>query len=287
MQSFQIVHRTYYRFSEPVTLGKHRFRIYPRESRECRVESFNLILSPNAPLRWQKDAEDNSVAIVNLGIVSQTFSVESEVVIQQYSDNPFDFILEDYALEYPRSGKFAYRINEGNLLEAYRVLPPEETYTQLTQWIASVWQKNEMIQTHVLLERLCRAIYTRFIYTIRDEPGVQTAIQTLKLNSGSCRDFSLLLIEASRCLGFAARFVSGYLHSPPNAQNFGATHAWVEVYLPGAGWKGFDPTVGALANADNIAVAVSAYPDSIPPIEGVFSGHAISTMDVGVWVTRL
>jgi transglutaminase-like putative cysteine protease len=172
-------------------------------------------------------------------------------------------------------------------LEPYRVLPPEETHSQLKKWIATVWQRNESIQTHVLLERLCRAIYTTFSYTVRDEPGVQSAIQTFEFNSGSCRDFSLVLIEAARCLGFAARFVSGYLHSPPSSQNFGATHAWVEVYLPGAGWKGFDPTVGALASADNIAVAVSAYPDSIPPIEGVFSGNATSTMDVGVWVTRL
>lgn len=287
MQRFQIIHRTYYHFSGPVTLGRHSFRIYPRESRECRVESFNLIITPDVPLRWQKDVEDNSIAITNLGIVAQTLSVESEVIIQQYSDNPFDFILEEYALNYPRSGSFTYTIDEGNLLEPYRVLPPEATYDRLIAWIATFWRRTEAIQTHVLLERLCRGIYSTFSYTIRDEPGVQTAIQTLTLNSGSCRDFSLVLIEAARCLGFAARFVSGYLHSPPNAQNFGATHAWVEIYLPGAGWKGFDPTVGALASADNIAVAVSAYPDSIPPIEGVFSGNATSTMDVGVWVTRL
>ncbi len=287
MQRFQIIHRTYYHFSEPVTLGQHSFRIYPRESRECRVESFNLALSPNLPLRWQKDVEDNSIAIANLGVTAQTLSVESDAIIQQFSDNPFDFILEEYALNYPHTGVFAYTVTDGNLLEPYRVLPPKGTYDLLSKWIATIWTQDETIQTYVLLERLCRAIYNTFAYTIRDEPGVQSAIETLQLNSGSCRDFSLVLIEAARCLGFAARFVSGYLHSPPNAQNFGATHAWVEVYLPGAGWKGFDPTVGALASADNIAVAVSAYPDSIPPIEGVFSGNAISTMDVGVWVTRL
>lgn len=287
MQRFQIIHRTYYHFSNPVMLGRHIFRVYPRESRDCRVESFSLVLSPDVPLHWQKDVEDNSIAIANLGITAQILSVESDVIIQQYSDNPFDFILEEYALQYPQSGSFTYSVDENNVLEPYRVLPPEKTYSQLVMWISRFWRRDEAIHTHMLLERLCKGIYNTFSYTLRDEPGVQTAIQTLALNSGSCRDFSLVLIEAARCLGFAARFVSGYLHSPPNTQNFGATHAWAEIYLPGAGWKGFDPTVGALASADNIAVAVSAYPDSIPPIEGVFSGDAESTMDVGVWVTRL
>ena len=287
MQRFQIIHRTYYHFSNPVILGQHSFRIYPRESRECRVESFSLLLDPQLPLRWQKDVEDNSIGIANLALTTQSLSIESDAIIQQYSDNPFDFILEEYALIYPQTGVFIYTIADGNLLEPYRVLPLKITYDLLSNWIATVWTQDEIIQTYVLLERLCRAIYNTFTYTIRDEPGVQSVIDTLKLTSGSCRDFSLVLIEVARCLGFAARFVSGYLHSPPNAQNFGATHAWVEVYLPGAGWKGFDPTLGALASADNIAVAVSAYPDSIPPIEGLFRGNAVSTMDVGVWVTRL
>jgi len=287
MQRFQIVHRSYYQFSEPVTLGQHSFRIYPRESRECRVESFSLLLRPSFPLRWQKDVEDNSIAIADLGMTAQSLSVESDAVIIQFSDNPFNFILEEYALYYPQTGVFTYSITDGNLLEPYRPLPDNNTYQLLSSWIATIWARSEAIQTYILLERLCRAIYSSFIYTIRDEPGVQSVTETLRLNSGSCRDFSLVLIEAARCLGFAARFVSGYLHSPPNTQNFGATHAWVEIYLPGAGWKGFDPTLGGLASADNIAVAVSAYPDSIPPIEGVFCGNAISTMDVGVWVTRL
>jgi transglutaminase-like putative cysteine protease len=287
MQRFQIIHRTYYHFSNPVILGQHSFRIYPRESRECRVESFSLLLDPQLPLRWQKDVEDNSIGIANLALTTQSLSIESDAIIQQYSDNPFDFILEEYAFIYPQTGVFIYTMTDGNLLEPYRVLPLKITCDLLSNWIATVWTQDEIIQTYVLLERLCRAIYNTFTYTIRDEPGVQSVSDTLRLTSGSCRDFSLMLIEAARCLGFAARFVSGYLHSPPNAQNFGATHAWVEVYLPGAGWKGFDPTLGALASADNIAVAVSAYPDSIPPIEGLFSGDAVSTMDVGVWVTRL
>lgn len=142
-------------------MGRHSFKIYPRESRECRVEWFSLALSPNGPLLWQKDVEDNSVAIANLGVTTQVLSVESDVVTQPYSDNPFDFILEDDALDYPRSGTFAYTLDENNLLEPYRVLPPEETCKQLTQWIASVWKKSDSIQTHVLLERLCRWVTFR------------------------------------------------------------------------------------------------------------------------------
>lgn len=287
MQRFRIIHRTYYRFSQPVILGRHRLRIYPRESSECRVESFSVNLDPSIKLRWHRDAEDNSVAVADFVITTQALSIESDVIIQQHNEHPLDFTLEEYAVNYPLDGSFAYTIDDGNLLAPYRVLPPKATYEQIQKWIARFWQQGDPIQTYALLERLCRAIYQNFSYTIRDEPGVQTSLQTLELNSGSCRDFSLLLIEAARCLGFAARFVSGYLHSPPNVQNFGATHAWAEVYLPGAGWKGFDPTVGGLASADNIPVAIAAQAQAVPPIEGVFTGDAESTMDVGVWVTRL
>ena len=116
---------------------------------------------------------------------------------------------------------------------------------------------------------------------------MQTALATLSRGTGSCRDFAYLFMEAVRRLGFAARFVSGYLHSPPSSINFGATHAWAEVYLPGAGWKGFDPTIGEIVGTQHIAVAVARMPELVPPIAGSFVGPPGAKLNVGVWVTEL
>jgi len=256
MQRKKIIHRTYYLFSEIVTLGRHSLRLYPREGRDCRVESFSVSVNPFIQLRWYKDVEDNSVAVADFSIETQALSIETECIIQQYNDNPFDFLLESDALNYPLIGLFQYSTTDSNVLAPYRILPPIETQVQLIPWIGQFWQQGEMIQSYTLLERLNKVIYTSFAYAVRDEPGVQSTVKTLSIQRGCCRDFSLLFMEVARCLGFAARFVSGYLQSPPNGQDFGSTHAWVEVYLPGAGWKGFDPTAGLLAGEDNIAIAV-------------------------------
>jgi transglutaminase-like putative cysteine protease len=110
-------------------------------------------------------------------------------------------------------------------------------------------------------------------YQMREAPGVQTPGATVAQQSGSCRDFATLFMEACRLMGLAARFVSGYLHCPATEAGHGATHAWAEVYLPGAGWKGFDPTIGALVGVDHIPVAVHRHPEAIPPIAGSFVGQ--------------
>ncbi|MFZ2313343.1 MAG: transglutaminase family protein [Methylobacter sp.] len=115
-----------------------------------------------------------------------------------------------------------------------------------------------------------KAIATGFAYQQREEPGVQTPADTLTRRTGSCRDFATLFIEACRSLGLAARFVSGYLYSLTLPQGQGATHAWSEVYLPGAGWKGFDSTSGQVVGNQHITVAVSRHPESVPPVSGSF-----------------
>jgi len=138
-----------------------------------------------------------------------------------------------------------------------------------------------------LLERLAIHIQQTLTYRVREEPGVQTPTDTLFRGTGSCRDFANLFMAAARYLGFAARFVSGYLHAEPSAFNYGATHAWAEVFLPGAGWKGFDPTLGIIVGTDHIAVAVARQPEAVPPVAGSFVGPPSSNLDVGVWVTEL
>jgi transglutaminase-like putative cysteine protease len=156
----------------------------------------------------------------------------------------------------------------------------------LNDWIYTFYKSSESIETYTLLQRLTKHIYTTFSYKMREEAGVQTVQETLTLGSGSCRDFALLFMEAVKCLGLASRFVSGYLYAPLMVEEVGSTHAWAEVYIPGPGWKGFDPTIGDLVGSDHIPVAVARLAESVPPISGSFTGDAKSTMDVGVWVSQ-
>ncbi len=281
MQRYKIVHRTYYNFSGTVRLGPHRLRLRPREDYELRIESSALKITPAAILLWHRDVEGNSVATATFDQPANRLAVESEVIIQQYNETPLDFLVADYAIDYP----FTYQPDDKILLSPYMALPKRKTEKLLAEWTMNFWQPGEPIQTYTLLQRLAAHIHRTLSYQLREEPGVQAVAQTLSCGTGSCRDFAVLFMEAARCLGLAARFVSGYLHAPPSAANFGATHAWAEVYLPGAGWKGFDPTIGEIAGMDHIAVAVARLPESVPPIAGSFVGAPGASLDVGVWVT--
>jgi len=282
MQRYKIIHRTYYNYSSEVTLGPHSLLLRPREDYELRIESFLLTTAPRATLLWHRDVEDNSVAIATFDALTQQLVIESEVIIQQYNEAPLDFMVADYAIDYP----FVYRQEDKVLLLPYMALPGSEATNVVKKWLATFWQPSEQIQTYTLLQRLASNIYQTLSYQVREEPGVQTALQTLSCRTGSCRDFAFLFIVAARCLGLASRFVSGYIHAPLMSDKIGATHAWAEVYLPGAGWKGFDPTIGEIAGTDHIAVAVARLPESVPPIAGSFVGASTSSLNVGVWVSR-
>lgn len=281
MQRFKIIHRTYYNYSSSVVLGTHNLLLRPRENHELRIESFSLNITPKAKILWHRDVEDNSVAIADFSSIAQQLLIESEVIIQQYNESPLDFIVSTYAINYP----FKYQDNDKFILSPYMVLPNEQTRILLNNLIFNVYKLNEEIQTYTLLQRLTTYIYKNLTYKIREEAGVQSPSETLTLGTGSCRDFAYLFMEAVKCLGFASRFVSGYLYAPLMSEQVGSTHAWAEVYLPGAGWKGFDPTIGNIVGKDHIPVAVSRIPDNISPISGSFSGVATSNLDVGVWVT--
>jgi transglutaminase-like putative cysteine protease len=283
MQRYKVLHRTYYDFSGPVWLGPHALRLRPREGHELRIESSTLEITPPAKLRWHRDVEDNSVAIATFDSPASQLVIESEVLLQQFNEAPLDFLVADYATDYP----FAYTLEERVVLSpCMRVAEPTAS-DRLTNWVANLWQPGERLQTYALLQHLCVHIHQTLAYQLREEPGVQTAADTLSRGTGSCRDFANLFMEAARHLGLAARFVSGYLHAAPSAVNFGSTHAWAEVYLPGAGWKGFDPTIGEIVGTSHFAVAVARLPESVPPIAGSFVGPPGASLQVGVWVTEL
>jgi len=282
MHRYKIIHRTYYNYSTKVTLGEHRLLLRPKEDHELRINSFILRSEPNAKIFWSRDVEDNSVAMAKFTQKTRQLFIESEVVIEQYNESPLDFLVSEYAVEYP----FSYKTSDQALLMPYMILPPEQTRIILNNWISYFYNSNAPIQTYTLLHKIANYIFNNFTYRVREEAGVQSSQETLTLNSGSCRDFAHLFMETVRCLGLASRFVSGYLYAPLMAHEVGSTHAWAEVYVPGAGWKGFDPTIGDIVGSNHIRVAIAADAEAVPPISGTYSGDAESTLDVGVWVSR-
>lgn len=283
MQRYRILHRTYYTFSGAVQLGPHVLRLRPREDHEVRIESAKLELTPSATLRWHRDVEDNSVAIATFKDSASQLVIESDVIIKQFNAKPLDFLVDAQAVDYP----FAYSGEDQSVLSPYMNASQRDRGDPVIAWVETLWRPGERIQTYALLQRLCVDIHQRVGYRVREEPGVQEPAQTLALGTGSCRDSAALFMDAARCLGFSARFISGYVQAEPSALNYGATHAWAEVYLPGAGWKGFDPSIGQMAGPQHIPVAVARFPESIPPVAGTYLGAPGATLSVGVWVTEV
>lgn len=281
MKRYKIIHQTTYKYSDRVQLYPHTLRLRPREGHELRIESSKLDISPTATLRWHRDVEGNSVSIATFESQSEELTVKSEIVIQKYDLFPHDFLVADYAVDYP----FSYLEEDKVLLSPYLVGAQQSQSKLLTDWVDQVWKSGEQIQTFALLLRLNQRIYQSLQYRKREEEGVQSAEDTLSCGSGSCRDSASLFMAAAQRLGFAARFVSGYIFTDSTSNESGSTHAWAEVLIPGAGWKGFDPTIGSIVGADHIAVAVSRLPESVPPIAGNFFGAPGSSMTVNVWVT--
>lgn len=283
MKRFKILHQTSYEFSEQVQLLPHTLRLRPREGHELRIESSVLDISPNASLRWHRDVEGNSVATASFSEKAQTLKIVSETIIQKYDHVPYDFLVADYAVNYP----FNYNDEDKVLLSPYMEKVSKSDQSKLNELLFNVYQQSEAIQTFALLLRLNQHVYKTISYKRREEEGVQSATETLSLGSGSCRDSAFLFMAAAQQLGFAARFISGYIYSATDIAQSGATHAWVEVFIPGAGWKGFDPSIGNIVGTEHIAVAVARLPESVPPISGSFIGQPGAKMSVNVWVTEL
>jgi transglutaminase-like putative cysteine protease len=282
MRRLKIVHRTRYEFPASVRLGPHRLLLRPREGHEVHIESSLLETSPPATLHWLRDIYDNSVAIASFDVPTTQLMIDSEVIVQHFDVAPLDFLVAEEAVNYP----FRYDPDTAAVLRPYLVDVDEPVeHEALRSWLAQRWHAGEQVQTYTLLQRLCRDIQQTLTYQAREYPGVQSAAETLARGAGSCRDFASLFMLAARCLGLAARFVSGYLNAPHIGS--GATHAWAEVYLPGAGWKGFDPTLAEMAGSKHIAVAVARRPDVVSPVAGTFYGPPGASLFVDVDVSAL
>ncbi len=283
MQRLGIKHITEYIFPTPVTLKQHKLLLRPREGHDVRIETSKLEITPAYNIKWQRDVFDNSLAIVNFLAATNKLVISSEVVIQHYGQAPYDFLLEDYAVNFP----FKYAIGEQIELSAFQlpIFPNDQQIIQ--NWLQQLSLTG--MDTFSMLVKLNQTISNQFQYQMREEAGVQSPALTLSQRSGSCRDYATLFIEACRTLGLASRFVSGYLHAPATEAGNATTHAWAEVYLPGTGWKGFDSTGGLVTGNHHIAVAVARDSQTVPPVSGSFIGPSASlpTMRVNVQVNLL
>ncbi len=285
MRRIQIQHTTAYHYEEPVNLLPHTLHLRPREGHDLRLESSRLDINVPFNIRWQRDVYGNSVAIVSFTEPATELIISSEVVVEHYEDQPLDFNVTDNARHYP----FHYDPMEQIDLTPYQLSLFPQDYRKLQEWISSICQKGGLLDTVELLTSINNRIVSKLDYRVREEPGVQSPADTLSRGNGSCRDFATLFIEICRSCGLASRFISGYLLNEGSVEKHATTHAWSEIYLPGAGWRGFDSTSGLVVSGDHIAVAVHRHPEAIPPIAGSFLGtiNAKPRLEVDVQVTRL
>jgi transglutaminase-like putative cysteine protease len=270
-----------------VTFGRHRLMLRPRDSHDLRLVEASLTLSPPGKVRWLHDVFGNSVALVDFEKAADELSIVSTLVIERYAREKLDFPIAPEAESYPFMHSADDRSDLGRLRERHYPDPQGQVEEWARQFIIET-----PANTFNLLATMNAAIRGSFKYNAREEEGTQTPLETLERKSGTCRDYALLFIEAVRTLGFGARFVTGYLYDPAldggdaAIQGAGATHAWAEVYLPGAGWVEFDPTNALIEGENLIRVAVTRDPAQAVPIGGTFAGEGeFVGMDVEVTVT--
>jgi transglutaminase-like putative cysteine protease len=268
MTRFSIRHETRYDYERPVSFGPHRLLVRPRDSHAIRIISADLTLSPPGETRWTLDALANSVCHFTPRGEARSLSIISDLTIERYPAP-----LEVFPVRDPRSAApVDYQLSDRAVLAPF-MNPASEDIQGLMPWVrAQIGPSGEPAMDFLL--RLTWIIHDSFEYRAREEEGVQSPAETLRRRSGTCRDYAWLMVEALRHLGYAARFVTGYLYSPRVAQvrGAGATHAWVQVFLPDLGWLEFDPTNGVAESPDLIPVAVARTPDEAAPISGTVHG---------------
>lgn len=283
MTSFRVRHITSYRYARPVSFGQHRLMFRPRDSFDQYLHAATLEIDPTpGKIRWIHDAFGNCVAFVDFEGKSATLRFETRIHLDHTPLPAPALEIDAGALSYP----FAYEAEEAaDLAPTLRVHYP---HPEVERWARRFLRPTGTTETGHLLMTLCFAIHEGFAYARRAERGTQPPALTLAIRRGTCRDFALLMMEAVRTLGFAARFVSGYVYvadrdGPPTLGG-GSTHAWCQVYLPGAGWVEFDPTNGIVGNRDLIRVAVTRDPSQAVPLSGSYIGTASDFLDMSVQV---
>jgi transglutaminase-like putative cysteine protease len=283
--TLEIHHKTTYRFNRPVGLGPHRLMLRPRESRDLRLTSHTLAITPVATVTWAHDVAGNAVAMATFTTMTDTLVFDSVAQIQLSAAAWPVFDIAASAIYFP----FRYSDDEWTDLGSLTVLQYPDPAGPLRGWAQSFVRSNPT-DTLSLLKDLSVGVAERISYQDREAEGTQSPNQTLNRGWGSCRDFAVLFAEAARSLGFGARIVSGYLHNPNQdrvgSTGAGSTHAWAEVFVPGAGWITFDPTNRSVGGANLIPVALVRDIRQAMPVSGSFAGEtgAFQGMDVEVSV---
>ena len=286
MTQVRISHTTVYHYRHPVSLSAHRLMLRPRESRELQLISHDLKVSPDAAISWAHDVPGNAVATASFSGQTDVLRIESKLELE-LTANPWPiFNIATSALNYP----FFYTNDDRADLGALAIQQYLDPMGRLQKWARS-FVKGSSTDTLELLKAISHGVAESLQYEVRESEGTQTPIESLDRGKGSCRDFAILFAEAVRSLDIGARIVSGYLYDPQStatgSSGSGSTHAWAEVYVPGAGWINFDPTNRSIGGFNLVPVAVARDITLLMPVSGSYVGaaDAFAGMEVEVLVS--
>jgi transglutaminase-like putative cysteine protease len=283
MPVLTITHRTEYRYASAVAPGPHRLMLRPRETRELRLLSFELIVQPAATVTWAHDVAGNSIATASFSGLTDTLSVESRMTVDLDAQAWPVFDIAASAQQYP------FRYTDEDWIDLGALARPQyvDVAGRLSDWVEGFVMARPT-DTLSLLQDVASGVSNRISYQSREVEGTQGPLETLDRGWGSCRDIAVLFAEAVRTLGFGARIVSGYLFDASRdlvgSAGAGSTHAWVEVFVPGAGWISFDPTNRSMGSANLIPVAAARHITQVAPVTGSFHGRAGDLLGMNVQV---
>ena len=283
MIALRIQHKTTYRYREPVWLGPHRLMLRPRESRDLRLISSFVTVMPSAVVGWAHDVSGNAVATATFQALTDHLVIESVAELELDAPAWPVFDIAAAAASYP----FDYLPDDLLDLGALRLQQYSDPSGGLRDWTRA-FVRSHPTDTLSLLKDLSVGVAETIRYQSREDEGTQSPLETLERGWGSCRDFAVLFVEAARSLGFGARIVSGYLYNPERERQPATTHAWAEIFVPGAGWITFDPTNRSVGGFNLIPVAVACNIHQAVPVSGSFVGmtDAFQGMSVDVSVVE-
>ncbi len=282
-EQIHLIHETVYSYSAPVTFTPHRLVLRPREGHEVRLNTMQLTTFPASLITWHRDMLDNSIAIAEIAEPSSELRVVSEFTVSvppvsEEGSNP---------IYLPHPSLLAGIEQMVAVPYLQYIYPPE--VAGLREWFTNSGLAPKPGRKAAIFDDMAILIHSVVKYNRREDVGVQSPAETLRLGSGSCRDMAVLMMETGRSLGYPARFVSGYMESGNSLVGRGSTHAWAEIYLPEHGWTGFDPSIGKRVGPGHIAVGVSHHPRGVMPVSGGFTGLSgtVTTLKVGISTRRL
>lgn len=284
MPEVTITHATTYRYGTAVALGPHRLMLRPRETRDLGLVAFDLEVSPAARIDWFHDVSGNFIASASFDTTSDVLMIRSRATVNLTAPVWPVFAIAASAINYP----FLYSAEDWTDLGAHVTPQYADDAGRLSAWVER-FVMGRPTDTLSLLKDVSDGVTAQIAYQGRETEGTQGPLETLDRGWGSCRDFAVLFAEAARTLGFGARLVSGYLYDPAGdwlgSAAMGSTHAWVEIFVPGAGWIAFDPTNRAVGSANLIPVAVARNIGQVAPVVGSFLGTSVDLLSMEVAVS--